>query len=136
VRHCCRSVAAARGRGFTLVEVLATVALIAIVLPVALYGVQLSLQMSSTARHQAEAATLAQSKLQELTAELAAATQVSMGNESGDFAPDFPNYRWQSTATMLDTNLEQLDVRVSWMSRNQERNLTVSTWVCRGSSVQ
>lgn len=122
-------------RGFTLVEVLATVALIAIVLPVAMYGIQLCLQTASSARRQAEAATLAQSKLQELTA-MAAVPQVSEGNQSGDFAPDFPDYKWQSTTTDIDTNLEQLDVRITWVARNQERDLTVSTWVYRAASVQ
>jgi prepilin-type N-terminal cleavage/methylation domain-containing protein len=123
------------GRGFTLVEVLATVALIAIVLPVAMYGIQLCMQTASAARRQAEAATLAQSKLQELTA-MAAVPQFSAGNESGDFAPDFPDYKWQATTTDIDTNLQQLDVRVSWVARNQERDLTVSTWVYRAASVQ
>src|SRR4051794_29563395 len=61
-------VARGAGRGFTLVEVLATIALIAIVLPVAMYGIQLCLQTSSAAKRQAEAATLAEGKLQELVA--------------------------------------------------------------------
>lgn len=124
-----------RARGFTLVEVLATVALIAIVLPVAMYGIQLCMQTASAARRQAEAATLAQSKLQELTA-MAAVPTAAVGNQSGDFSPDFPDYKWQATTSDIDTNLEQLDVRVSWVARNQERELTVSTWVYQAASVQ
>jgi general secretion pathway protein I len=124
-----------RTRGFTLVEVLATIALIAIVLPVAMYGIQLCLQTASTARHEAEAATLAQGKVQELTALAAVPQSVSL-NESGDFAPDFPDYKWQSMTTDLDTNLQQLDVRVTWVARNQERDLTVSTWVYRTPTAQ
>jgi prepilin-type N-terminal cleavage/methylation domain-containing protein len=122
-------------RGFTLVEVLATVAMIAIVLPVAMYGIQLCLQTASNAKHQAEAATLAQNKLQELTA-LASLPQTSSLNESGDFAPDFPDYKWQSNTTDIDTDLQQLDVRVTWLARNQQRDLTLSTWVYRAPSVQ
>src|SRR3954465_11642520 len=71
---------AGRARGFTLVEVLATIALIAIVLPVAMYGIQLCLQTSSMAKRQAEAATLAEGKLQELVAE-AQGMQAGGGNE-------------------------------------------------------
>lgn len=127
--------ASCRTRGFTLVEVLATIALIAIVLPVAMYGIQLCLQTASTAKHEAEAATLAQGKIQELTAMAAIPQSVSM-NGSGDFSPDFPDYKWQSTTTDLDTNLQQLDVRVTWVARNHERDLTVSTWVYRTPTAQ
>src|SRR4051812_32907857 len=58
-------------RGFTLVEVLATVAFIAIVLPVAMQGISLSVRTAGNARKQAEAAILAQSKLDETLAALA-----------------------------------------------------------------
>src|SRR4051812_36551163 len=57
-----------RARGFTLVEVLTAATLMAIVLPVAMYGVSVSLAASTMARRQAEAATLAEGKLEELAA--------------------------------------------------------------------
>jgi len=45
-----------RRAGFTLVEVLATIMLLAIVLPVAMRGVTISTQTASTARRRTEAA--------------------------------------------------------------------------------
>jgi prepilin-type N-terminal cleavage/methylation domain-containing protein len=49
--------------GFTLVEILATLTLAAIVLPPVVQGISLSLATSIRARQQAQAASLAQCKL-------------------------------------------------------------------------
>ncbi|HZZ42467.1 MAG TPA: type II secretion system protein [Tepidisphaeraceae bacterium] len=116
-------------RGFTLVEVLATIALIAIVLPVAMYGISLCVQTAGRAKRQAEAATLAEGKLQELSAMAQLPQVAASGNDSGDFGADFPDYKWQSTVTTMDLSMEQIDVRVMWTARNQQQDLTVSTWV-------
>ena len=54
----------ARGRGgFTLVEVLASLALVAVILPVAMEGVSLAVGAAGLARDRIEAASLAETKL-------------------------------------------------------------------------
>src|SRR5262245_59015289 len=79
-----------RQHGFTLPEVLATLVLLGIVVPVAMRGVSVALASAQTAKRQAEAASLAQSKLNQLIADGSWQTSGS----SGDFAPDHPDYRW------------------------------------------
>ena len=99
--------------------------LIAIILPVALHGVSLGMWAADNARHQAEATTLAQNKL----AELAASPSLVAGNQSGDFGPDYPAYRWDSMALSRDYGLLELDVAVSWTARGNDRNVTLATLV-------
>jgi general secretion pathway protein I len=121
--------------GFTLVEVLAALLLIAIVLPVVMQGISLGAQASSNARHRTEAAGLAESKLSELVA----TREWQMGNLTGDFAPDWPDYRWEATvgAYVGDSsgqNVQELGVRVYWLSRNQENSVSLSTLTYARSS--
>ena len=110
-----------RRPAFTLVEVLATLVLLGIVLPIAMKGVSTSLAMSSRAKHTAEAAALAQTKLNEFTIDPAnnAAT-------SGDF-PDHPGYRWQIEQQPRDYGITEVMLHVTWQERGTERRLTVST---------
>jgi prepilin-type N-terminal cleavage/methylation domain-containing protein len=117
-------------RGFTLIEVLATLVMMGIVLPVAMHGVSLSLQAAGTARDSAEAVSMAEGKL----SELAANTQVASGDQSGDFAPDRPQYQWRASTTLLDLGMEQITVRVTWASRGAERHVDVSTLVYRSGT--
>ena len=124
--------AAARGarRGFTLVEILATLLLIAVVLPAAMEGITLAARAASTARHRTEAGGLASEKV----AELVATNAWSGGVMSGDFSPNWPNYRWQGAIQQFNgdqsgLNLQQLDVQVIWTERGQNQSVTESTLV-------
>jgi general secretion pathway protein I len=122
-----------RRRGFTLIEVLATVAFIAIVLPVAMQGISLSVRTAGNARKQAEAAILAQSKLDETLAALAVdATTTGTVEEDGI-------YHVQTTVTPgvdpanLGLTLDELTVMVSWPDRDTERQVRLSTWNYRAA---
>ena len=89
---------ASRRAGFTLVEVLASLAVVLIALPVAMEAIALSAGTATRARRQLEAANLAASKL----AELVATNAWQNGNTSGDFSnygTSFPDYTWTSTVT-------------------------------------
>ncbi|MGD1001545.1 MAG: type II secretion system protein [Candidatus Brocadiia bacterium] len=89
---------ASRRAGFTLVEVLASLTVVLIALPVAMEAITLSNATATRARRQLEAANLAASKL----AELVATNQWQNGNSSGDFSnysTSFPDYTWTSTVT-------------------------------------
>jgi prepilin-type N-terminal cleavage/methylation domain-containing protein len=115
--------------GFTLIECLATMLLMAIVLPVAMKGIDTTLRSADSTRNRTEAAGLAQSKLSELV--VSGSAVWSSGGLSGDFGPDWPAYKWNATVSpwVNDTQnvgLEQLDVQVTWTSRNQPQSVTVS----------
>ncbi len=109
-------------KGFTLIEVLATMVLMAIVLPVISQALSVSLAAASSARHTTEAAGLAQAKLHELIS-----TGQLNTTSSGDFGTDHPGYRWEVGTVARDYNLTEVSVRVLWAERGLEKSLTVST---------
>lgn len=122
--------------GFTLIEVMASLLLIALVLPVAMQCITTATKAGSVAKHRTEAAALAQSKLHELVA----TGDWQGGQLSGNFGDDFPAYQWEarlgqwvppagtdSNSTTI-TTVEQLDVMVSW-DRTGQPGVTLSTLV-------
>lgn len=119
-----------RRRGFTLVEVLAAITIMAIVLPTLMYGISLSAGLALTAKQRNIATSLADRKLNEL---IATGTWQSGGG--GDFGDDAPGYRWEAISepwndSELPTqNLQEVDVTVTWMWRHQEKSVTTSTLV-------
>jgi prepilin-type N-terminal cleavage/methylation domain-containing protein len=112
-------------RGFTLIEVLATMLLLGIVLPVAMRGVSLALAASENARHTSEATALGEAKLNELVA----SGEWSAANGNGDFGTDFPGYRWTFQSVARDYGVSELAVTVSWDQRGGQRSLVFSTLV-------
>ena len=120
--------------GFTLVEVLASLLLVAIIVPVAMKGVSLAVGLASSAKQQREATTLAATKLAELTA----TGSWQQGNATGDFAPDWPGYYWDAVVSdwedSEDSSVCVVAVRVRWTARAAERSVTLTTLVRVGSS--
>jgi general secretion pathway protein I len=119
---------AARPRAFTLVEVLATLMLMAIVFPVLMQGVTLSSRLADDARRRTEASGLAEGKL----AEIVATNEWQQASLSGDFGPDLPGYRWQANTApwaqdTTNVGMQQIDVQVFWSARGHEDSLQVST---------
>lgn len=113
-------------RGLTLIEVLATMLLMVIVLPVIMHGISLATTAASTSRHRNEATTLAESKLSEL---LATGSWQS-GNLAGDFNPDWPDYQWTAQVqNWTEPDVQELDVNVMWTARNEQQTLTLSALV-------
>lgn len=113
-----------------MVEVLATLVLLAIVLPAVTQGIHLASSAASSSRHRTEASGLAESKLNELIA----TDQWQNGQTAGDFGADWPEYRWQATLSNwqydnTSAGLEQLDVQVSWNAGNRPDSITVSTLI-------
>ena len=127
-----RSRAGRRSRGFTLIEVLATIVLMGIVLPVAMHGVSLCMRAAQASRQRTEAAGLAEAKLNELVA----TGDWQYGMLSGDFGEAWPEYRWNGAANEWnDPTLQELSVRVSWTTRGEERDVTLTTLVYDSSTV-
>jgi prepilin-type N-terminal cleavage/methylation domain-containing protein len=119
-----------RRSGVTLVEVLAALVLVAIVLPVVMQGLTLSMRAASRARHQAEAARLAEAKLNELLV----LRDTSILTGAGDFGEHWPGYAWRSESATRDHGLYEVTVTVAWTERGQERTASLSTLVFPGST--
>lgn len=122
----------ARGRGgFTLVEVLASLALVAVILPVAMEGVSLAVGAAGLARDRIEAASLAETKLAELLAD----GSWQSGDQSDDFGTERPGWRWAATVEdWSGTTLRQVELRVTWTSRGHERSVAITTLAYAGST--
>jgi type II secretory pathway pseudopilin PulG len=113
------------------VEILATLVLVAIILPVAMSGISLALNVADESRRQTEAASLAQSKV----AEIVACQLWTTSTMNGDFSPDHPEYRWESQVNNWQgTSVRQLDVQVLWTHHGRDRRVALSTLVYTGST--
>jgi len=120
-----------RRSGFTLVEVMAAMVLLAIVLPTAIQGTVLCMNLATNARMQAQAASLAQAKL----SELAATKMIDEAIQTGDFGEQWPQYTWiASVQSWYDPRLVELDVSVVWIRNGKEHDVTVSTLVYDGTT--
>jgi general secretion pathway protein I len=88
--------------GFTLLEVMLAMAILAIVLVAVFQSQAQSISMTSRARFETTAALLAQSRMAEI--EAADTGDISPGR--GDFDEQFPDYSWQ--VDLSDTELENV----------------------------
>ena len=112
--------------GFTFIELLATIVLIGIIMPVAMRSIGLCTRLGGQSRRKIEAASLAQTKLTELTS----SQDWQTGEKRGDFGTDWPGYQWTlAVSNWTDSVVSQLDLTVTWQSQGQQRSLTFSTLV-------
>jgi general secretion pathway protein I len=117
-------------RGFTLLEVMIAVSIIAIAL-VALFGSQSrSLSQATEAHFNNIAPMLASLKLAELKSGI-----ISLDNDEGSFDDDFSEYTWKieiSPAPLesfdnlsdLEVPLQQITLTISWSETNYTYSLT------------
>jgi prepilin-type N-terminal cleavage/methylation domain-containing protein len=113
-----------RRRGFTFIELLATIVLIAVIMPVAMRSIGLCTRLAGQSRRQMEAASLAKAKLTELIV----TGQWEDGNQRGRFEKEWPDYEWSLTVTnWTDALVRQLELTVSWRSLGRQRGVTLST---------
>jgi general secretion pathway protein I len=104
--------------GFTLLEVMVAMAIIAIALTAVLGSQSQSVSLASEAKFYTTAALLAQSKM----AEIRLKKPDDLTSDSGDFGEDFPGYLWQVTLSSVNLdNMEditdhfaQVDLEISW----------------------
>jgi len=113
--------------GFTFVELLATLVLISIVMPVVMQTIGLCTRLAGQSRREIEAACLAKTKLAELTA----VEDWQNGSTRGDFGSDWPGYEWKMAVANWpdDTTVRQIDLTVTWRAAGQQREITLSTLV-------
>ena len=123
-----------RTSGFTLVEILATFVLIAIILPVAMNGISMAAKLAIQAKRRVEAASLAQGILN---------NQILSGDyEDGDQEGEVPgdNFAYSWRLEVLDWeaegSMQQLDLSVTWEnSGGDENRVALSTLVYTGSEL-
>ena len=114
-------------RGFSLLEVMIAVALIAIALVTLLGSQSQSVSFANSAKFETMAALLAQSKMSEITIQDAD----SLSSDSGDFGDDYPGYAWEATVSDISIEgldgisdyLKQIDLAVTWGSYNYKIRL-------------
>jgi hypothetical protein len=88
-------------------------------------GVSVSLAAAEKAKHLSEAASLGDSKLNELIS----TGEWSGGALQGDFGQDWPMYRWQAQEATRDFGVTEIVLTVTWQERGQDRSLSLSTMV-------
>jgi general secretion pathway protein I len=105
-------------RGFTLLEVMVAVALIAIALTALLGSQSQSVSFANSAKFETMAALLAQGKMSEIVLQGTG----GLSSDSGDFGEDYPGYAWNATVSdvsipeeeALSDYLKQIDITVTW----------------------
>ena len=112
------------GRGFTLLEVMVAMCILAITLVVVFQSQSQSVAMMGNSRVTTNLTLLAQSKMAELdTIDIAA-----LNSGSGDFGPDYPDYTWKSSVTSEDERFLKkivLTVQNSRLTRNNAITLVL-----------
>jgi general secretion pathway protein I len=104
--------------GFTFLEVMVAVAILAITLTAVLRSQSQSISLASEAKFYTTVTLLAQDKM----AEIEAKDLGTLRSESGDFGEDFPGYTWDITVdnVFLDypenvsDHLRQVTLTLSW----------------------
>jgi len=105
-------------KGFTLLEVMIAVALMAIALVTLLGSQSQSVSFANSAKFETMAALLAQSKMSEILIQDAD----SLSSDSGNFGDDYPGYAWEATVSdisiegldAISAYLKQIDITVTW----------------------
>lgn len=105
-------------KGFTLLEVMIAVALIAIALTTLLGSQSQSVSFANSAKFETMAALLAQSKMSEITVQ----KPDELTRDSGDFGDDYPGYAWEVNVSdivipgmdNISDYLKQVDLTVTW----------------------
>lgn len=105
-------------KGFTLLEVIIAVAIIAIALTTLLGSQSQSVSFANSAKFETMAALLAQSKMSEIVIQEAD----SLFSDRGDFGDDYPGYAWDVAVSDISIEevhsisdyLKQIDLTVTW----------------------
>ena len=107
-----------RDQGFTLLEVMVAMAIIAIAMTAVLSSQSQSVSLASEAKISTTATLLAQMKI----ADISRGNPRNLMSESGDFGEDFPGYTWEvkvenvfaDLPENVSNHLKQLNVTISW----------------------
>ncbi len=104
--------------GFTLLEVMVAMAIMAITLMAVLDSQSMSISLAGEAKFSTSASFLAQKKM----AEMEIIKAKDLASDSGDFGDNYPNYSWELTVgdptfeapENVTNHLKQIDLTVTW----------------------
>jgi len=104
--------------GFTLLEVMVAVAIMAIALVAVLGSQSQSVLLASEGKFNTTAALLAQMKMAEMNLE----SPENLTSDSGTFGEDFPDYNWETAVNdvtfagteQISRHLIQVDLKIFW----------------------
>lgn len=125
----------AEENGFTLVEILVTLAILGAVLPALLHA------FASAARTQglSDNRTTALYLLKFRMAEIEMGGYPDVGEETGEFGNN-TRYRWSSVVADIDSeeveNVRRVQVTVTWQHRNRERSMSMNTYIADRQKTQ
>ena len=114
--------------GFTLVEILVTLTILAAILPALLQA------FTTAARNQglSDNSTTALYLLKFRMAEIEMEGYPDVGVESDEFGEN-TRYRWRSVIEDVDSedveNVRRVQVTVTWLHRNRENSMSMSTYI-------
>ena len=115
-------------RAFTFVEVLAALTFLAILVPTLLGAISIANRAGVMAERSANAAQLAQNKLNELVLDNGWTT----AETRGDFGEEWPSYRWELAQSAWDVNsttsgITQLTLSVFFTVQGHEHTVRLTT---------
>lgn len=110
--------------GFTLMEVLAAMALLAFILPAVMKGISIATVLASDSTRKITAAELAENRL----AEVLLLEEWKDGSARGDFGDEYPGYRWtMTTSDWNEVGLKQIELSVAWTQRGYDKEFLLTT---------
>jgi general secretion pathway protein I len=119
-----------RPAGFTLIEMMVALVILAVGITGTMRAVNASTQASAQSKDTMVAASLAQQVLNEKTHTDPTTNPLQEGSDSGDFGQDYPGYTWESSvaADANVTGLLQVNVAVLWQNGFTQRRSELSTY--------
>lgn len=117
-------------RGFTLLEVMVALAVLATALIMLLHVRNQGIRLAEESRRLTEATLLASWRL----GEIEAVGSLEVGERTGDFGNDYPGYTWQVViqevgTPMLSRTFREVRVTVSWDPDRPQRSVTLVEYV-------
>ena len=113
-------------RGFTLLEVLISLVIIAVVLITCLRAQNQSIRLYTLSRDMTVATILARQKM----GEIEYAEFPELGGEEGDFEDKFPGFTWQKTVSMTPfEEARRVDLSILWKEGIRERRVDVIAYI-------
>ncbi len=111
-------------RGFTFIEILAALVLLALVVPAVMRAMEVSGRAALLARRDAEALRLAETQLHLWRA----GALDEVGRIDGAFEEPWSDYRWTLTSSpWLDAGITEWTVEVSYEARGRVQHVRLST---------
>ncbi|MDY7034209.1 MAG: prepilin-type N-terminal cleavage/methylation domain-containing protein [Thermodesulfobacteriota bacterium] len=112
--------------GFTLLEVMITLAVIAISIVAILRALGMSVDLSYESKNITAATLLAKGKMAEVESE----GFPEIEEISGDFGDESPNFRWEKSISEIGIEeLRKVEIRVLWQEGNNEKKVELVTLI-------